>query len=78
MPAPLLASMPPEAEWLSWHYGEMGLRDSYVSDEALEEVIIRLLESEDWRALCDDLWNFFAAYGSAPFLRDKLFHVKQR
>lgn len=77
MPAPLLASMPPEAEWLSWHYGEMGLRDSYVSDEALEEVIIRLLESEDWRALCDDLWNFFAAYGSAPFLRDKLFHVKQ-
>ena len=76
-PAPLLSAMPPESEWLSWHYGEMELRDSYVSDEALEEVVIRLLETPDWRALCDDLWNFFAAYGCAPFLKDRLFHVKQ-
>lgn len=76
-PAPLLSSMPPESEWLPWHYGEMELRDAYVADEAMEEVIIRLLETPDWRALCDDLWNFFAAYGSAPFLKDRLFHVKQ-
>lgn len=74
--APLLTAMPPEGEWLPWSYGDMELRDAYVSDEALEEVYIRLLETPDWRALCDDLWNFFAAYGSAPFLKDRLFHVK--
>ena len=76
-PTPFLSSMPPESEWLPWQYGEMELRDAFVSDEALEEVYIRLLETPDWRALCDDLWNFFAAYGCAPFLKDRLFHVKQ-
>lgn len=69
--------LPAESEWLSWQYGEMGLRDSYVSDEALEEVYIRLLGSDDWRSLSDDIWNFFASYGTAPFLKSRLFHVKQ-
>lgn len=69
--------LPAESEWLSWQYGEMGLRDSYVSDEALEEVYIRLLGSDDWRSLSDDIWNFFASYGTAPFLKNRLFHVKQ-
>ncbi|MBE5784622.1 MAG: DUF815 domain-containing protein [Clostridiales bacterium] len=80
-PAPLPQSfpfpLPAENEWLSWQYGETGLRDSYVSDEALEEVYIRLLGSSDWRSLSDDIWNFFASYGTAPFLKGRLFHVKQ-
>ena len=69
--------LPAESEWLPFEYGEMGLRDSYVSDEALEEVYVRLLGSSDWRSLCDDIWNFFASYGTAPFLKGRLFHVKQ-
>ena len=76
-PAAPAEPLPPEGEWLAWHYGEMGLRDAYAADEALEEVYIRLLETEDWRSLCDDLWNFFASYGCAPFLQSRMFHVKQ-
>lgn len=58
----------------SWHYGDEELRDSYVADEALEEMYHRLLESElDWSAMTEDVWNFFAAYGCGAFLRERMF-----
>ncbi len=76
-PPAFVFPLPAENEWLPFEYGEMGLRDAYVSDEALEEVYIRLLGSSDWRSLSDDIWNFFASYGTAPFLKGRLFHVKQ-
>lgn len=57
-----------------WDYGEEELRDSFVSDEALEEMYHRFLESEpDWSVLVEDLWNFFAAYGSGVFLKNRAF-----
>lgn len=57
-----------------WHYGEEEMRDSYVSDEALEEMYHRFIESGmDWSSLNEDLWNFFAAYGSGDFLRVRRF-----
>ena len=56
-------------------YGELGLGDSFVSDEALEEIYLRLLETQDWAALAEDLWNFFSAYGTGEFLRSRAFGV---
>lgn len=57
-------------------YGELGLSDSFVSDEALEEIYLRLLETEDWASLTEDLWNFFSAYGTGEFLRSRAFCIK--
>ena len=58
----------------NWHYGDEELRDSYVSDEALEEMYHRFLESGlDWSGMTEDLWNFFAAYGCGEFLRSRRF-----
>ncbi len=72
-PLPKLPTFLP-ADAPSWHYGEEELRDSYVSDEALEEMYHRFEESDmDWSSLCEDLWNFFAAYGSGEFLRVRRF-----
>ena len=72
-PLPKLPLYLPSAE-PKWAYGEEELRDSYVSDEALEEMYHRFLESEmDWSSLNEDLWNFFAAYGSGEFLRVRRF-----
>lgn len=56
-----------------WRYGAFSLRDSFVADEALEEMYMRLLQQDAWRALTDDLWNFFASYGCGMFLRHRLF-----
>jgi len=58
-------------------YGDLGLSDSFVSDEALEEIYLRLLETEDWASLTEDLWNFFSAYGTGEFLRYRAFCIKQ-
>ncbi|MBO4385247.1 MAG: hypothetical protein J5854_07510 [Clostridia bacterium] len=58
----------------NWHYGEEEMRDSFVSDEALEEMYHRFIEAEpDWSSLTEDLWNFFAAYGCGDFLRVRHF-----
>lgn len=62
------------AEAPNWQYGEEELRDSYVADEALEEMYHRFLESElDWSNMAEDVWNFFSAYGTGAFLKDRLF-----
>ncbi|MBR0136371.1 MAG: DUF815 domain-containing protein [Clostridia bacterium] len=58
----------------NWRYGEEELRDNYAADEALEEMYHRFLESGlDWSGMVEDLWNFFAAYGSGRFLRERSF-----
>lgn len=57
-------------------YGDLGLMDSFVSDEALEEIYLRLLETDDWASLTEDLWNFFSAYGTGEFLRSRAFCIK--
>ena len=58
----------------NWHYGEEELRDNYAADEALEEMYHRFLEDGfDWPSMTEDLWNFFAAYGTGVFLKDKRF-----
>ena len=57
-------------------YGDFGLTDSFVSDEALEEIYLRLLETRDWASLTEDLWNFFSAYGTGDFLRCRAFSIK--
>ncbi len=68
-----LTLLPLEAEWLSWNYGAPGLRDACVSDEALEEIYHRLMDSSDWRQLIEDLWSFHASYGSGAFLKARFF-----
>lgn len=73
---PPIAALPPEHEWLPWHYGEMSLRSEWAADEALEEVYLRLLKSPDWRAASDDIWNLFAAYGCGGFLKSRLFFAE--
>jgi len=60
-------------DFLPWRYGEFSLRDSYASDEALEEMYTRMLGSRSWRPLTDDLWNFFASYGCGMFVKNRLF-----
>lgn len=68
LPAFLPASSP------NWQYGEAEMRDSYVSDEAMEEMYHRFIESDgDWSALVENLWNFFASYGCGEFLRYRMF-----
>ena len=58
----------------SWGYGEEELRDSWTADEALEEMYHRLLESEnDWSCMAEDVWNFFTAYGTGIFLKERMF-----
>lgn len=63
-------------EFTPWKYGRAGLTDSFVSDEALEEMYRRFLETEDWGRLTEDLWNFFAAYGTGEFLRNRFFALE--
>ncbi|MDO4568363.1 MAG: DUF815 domain-containing protein [Clostridia bacterium] len=58
-----------EGEWLSFDYGEAALRDDYAADEALSEVYNRLISSDDWSVLTDDLYAFFSQYGCGEFLR---------
>ena len=61
----------------NWHYGEEELRDNYAADEALEEMYHRFLEEGfDWSGMTEDLWNFFAAYGTGMFLKDRLFCLR--
>lgn len=72
--APL--ALPPEHEWLPFHYGEQDLPGEWAADEALEEVYLRLLKSPDWRSACDDIWNLFAAYGSGDFLKARVFFAR--
>lgn len=57
-------------------YGDLGLSDSFVSDEALEEIYLRMLETHEWETLTEDLWNFFSAYGTGEFLRSRVFRIK--
>ncbi len=73
---PASIALPPEQEWLPWHYGEQSFPGEWAADEALEEVYLRLLKSPDWRGACDDLWNLFASYGSGDFLKSRVFFVK--
>ena len=62
----------------NWHYGEEELRDSFAADEALEEMYHRFLESDlDWSSMVEDLWNFFAAYGSGVFLKNRYFTYRR-
>lgn len=64
-------------DWANWHYGEMSLSGRYVSDEALEEIYIRLLSLKPWPALIDDLWNFFASYGCGGFIKHRAFQYER-
>ncbi|MBO6061102.1 MAG: DUF815 domain-containing protein, partial [Clostridia bacterium] len=58
----------------NWLYGEEELRDSYAADEALEEMYHRFLESGlEWQTMAEDVWNFFAAYGTGDFLKHRMF-----
>lgn len=58
----------------NWQYGEEELRDSYAADEALEEMYHRFLEGGlEWQTMAEDVWNFFAAYGTGVFLKHRLF-----
>ncbi len=76
-PQPMQASsLPPEAEWLPFRYGEAGLHGEWAADEALEEVYARLMKSPDWKSLADDLWNLFATCGSGRFLRSRAFALR--
>lgn len=64
-------------EFTPWKYGEAGLTDSFVSDEALEEMYRRFLETSDWADLTEDIWNFFASYGTGEFLRHRFFMISE-
>ena len=64
-------------EFTPWKYGEAGLTDSFVSDEALEEMYRRFLETSEWEGLTEDIWNFFASYGSGEFLRSRFFRMEK-
>ena len=82
VPAPS-AKAQPEAEpvqlplaFSPLEYGELSLSDSFVSDEALEEIYLRLLETNNWASLTEDLWNFFSAYGTGECLRRRAFRIK--
>lgn len=59
-----------------WRYGEPGLTDAFVADEALEEIYLRLLSAKDWGQLTEDLYNFFASYGCGPFLQHRGFRLE--
>lgn len=72
-PLPPVPGLDFEERWLPFRYGDFRLRDRYISDEALEEVVRRMTENRDWRALTDDIWNLFASYGSGRFLKDRYF-----
>lgn len=56
-----------------WRYGEPGLTDHYMADEALEEIYLRLLDARDWAELTEDLYGLFSAYGCGEFLRHRAF-----
>ncbi len=63
-------------EFTPWKYGQAGLTDSFVSDEALEEMYRRFLETADWGELTEDIWNFFASYGTGEFLQHRFFRIE--
>lgn len=57
-----------------WSYGEEELRDEYASDEALEEMYHRFLDpGHEWPLMLEDVWNFFASYGTGLFLKSRHF-----
>ena len=56
-----------------WQYGAPELSDSYMADEALEEIYLRLLAARDWGTLADDLYGLFSVYGCGEFLRHRAF-----
>lgn len=56
-----------------WEYGQEGLVDRYIADEALEEIYLRLLSTRDWGALTEDLYGLFSAYGCGQFLQSRAF-----
>lgn len=62
-----------ESEWLTFDYDATALETEYVSDEALEEIYRRLLSSYMWDDYIDDIWNFFASYGTGKFIKHRLF-----
>ncbi len=60
-----------------WHYGDEEMRDTYAADEALEEMYHRLLEGGlDWSSMTEDVWNFFASYGTGDFLKYRQFMLR--
>lgn len=61
----------PTGEQTALHYGEAALRDEMVADDALSEMYNRFMDTDDWRALVDVIWNFHASYGSGVFLRSR-------
>jgi len=74
---PALPAMLPDAAPV-WHYGEEEMRGSYTADEALEEMYHRLLEGGvDWSGMTEDVWNFFSAYGTGEFLKNRMFAWSQ-
>lgn len=61
---------------ITFQYGDFYLRDSFVSDAALEEIYIRCLDSSrDPKELTEDLWNFFNSYGTGIFLKSRGFYL---
>lgn len=66
-----------EMDFSSWRYGESGLRESYVADEALEELYLRLLDDPMWNTQLETLRCFFSAYGCGAFLSSRAFRFSQ-
>ena len=62
-----------ELDFTSWRYGEVGLCDAYIADEALEELYLRLLADFHWEEQLETLRCFFSAYGCGAFLRERAF-----
>lgn len=62
---------PLDLEWARWSYGEEAFTESYVADEALEEVYAQLMK-RSWGEMAEPLWSFFSAYGSGIFLKYRL------
>ncbi|MBS7306650.1 MAG: hypothetical protein KIG43_01070 [Eubacteriales bacterium] len=62
--------------WPSFDYGEAEFRDEYSADEALGEMYNRLIASEDWTQLTDDLYSFFNQYGYGFMLRSYSLRMK--
>ncbi len=75
---PALPASLDENEWLSWRYVADGLPGSYVADQALEEMYHRLLHTQDWGLLLDDIWNFHNTYGAgSSFLACRVFRLEE-
>lgn len=71
-----IRTMGAEGEWITWNYAEPVLSNQYVSDEALEEIYLRLMSKSDWGSMTDDIWNFHCAYGTGEFIRSRIFRLQ--